>query len=96
LKNLFEKGVCAAAQGTDRDDEHLNIFLEFVPGGSIASLLTKFGDLAVLLAMLAHPLSAFDNTHVMLTHPLLAFVKIDGGAWRVDSHPKRRLAEYQP
>ena len=30
-------------QGTDRDDEHLNIFLEFVPGGSIASLLTKFG-----------------------------------------------------
>lgn len=31
-------------QGTDRDDEHLNIFLEFVPGGSIASLLTKFGE----------------------------------------------------
>jgi hypothetical protein len=30
-------------QGTDRDQEHLNIFLEFVPGGSIASLLTKFG-----------------------------------------------------
>ena len=30
-------------QGTDRDDEHLNIFLEFVPGGSIASLLNKFG-----------------------------------------------------
>ena len=31
-------------QGTDKDDEHLNIFLEFVPGGSIASLLTKFGE----------------------------------------------------
>ncbi|CAK0784650.1 hypothetical protein CVIRNUC_007854 [Coccomyxa viridis] len=30
--------------GTDRDDEHLNIFLEFVPGGSIASLLNKFGS----------------------------------------------------
>lgn len=30
-------------QGTDRDEQHLNIFLEFVPGGSIASLLTKFG-----------------------------------------------------
>ena len=30
-------------QGTDRDQQHLNIFLEFVPGGSIASLLTRFG-----------------------------------------------------
>ena len=30
-------------QGTDRDEEHLNIFLEFVSGGSIASLLNKFG-----------------------------------------------------
>ncbi|BDA50837.1 probable mitogen-activated protein kinase kinase kinase NPK1 at N-terminal half [Coccomyxa sp. Obi] len=30
--------------GTDRDEQHLNIFLEFVPGGSIASLLTKFGS----------------------------------------------------
>lgn len=30
-------------QGTDRDEQHLNIFLEFVPGGSIASLLAKFG-----------------------------------------------------
>ncbi|KAK9804778.1 hypothetical protein WJX72_004880 [[Myrmecia] bisecta] len=30
--------------GTDRTHEHLNIFLEFVPGGSIASLLSKFGS----------------------------------------------------
>jgi serine/threonine protein kinase len=29
--------------GTQRDDEFLNIFLEYVPGGSIASLLSKFG-----------------------------------------------------
>eukprot|EP00003_Mantamonas_plastica_P030291 TRINITY_DN7444_c1_g1_i6.p1 TRINITY_DN7444_c1_g1~~TRINITY_DN7444_c1_g1_i6.p1 ORF type:complete len:666 (+),score=211.52 TRINITY_DN7444_c1_g1_i6:2126-4123(+) len=29
--------------GTQTDDEHLNIFLEYVPGGSIASLLSKFG-----------------------------------------------------
>ena len=35
--------LCVMEQGTDRDEEHLNIFLEFVPGGSIASLLTKFG-----------------------------------------------------
>jgi serine/threonine protein kinase len=31
------------AQGTERTDECLNIFLEFVPGGSIASLINKFG-----------------------------------------------------
>ena len=30
-------------QGTDRTEECLNIFLEFVPGGSISSLLSKFG-----------------------------------------------------
>ena len=39
----IKDGCPPAVQGTDRDDEHLNIFLEFVPGGSIASLLTKFG-----------------------------------------------------
>eukprot|EP00884_Botryococcus_braunii_P019516 jgi/Botrbrau1/6248/Bobra.0129s0003.2 len=31
--------------GTERTDECLNIFLEFVPGGSIASLINKFGSL---------------------------------------------------
>lgn len=31
--------------GTQRDSEHLNIFLEYVPGGSIASLISKFGPL---------------------------------------------------
>lgn len=30
-------------QGTERTDECLNIFLEFVPGGSIASLINRFG-----------------------------------------------------
>mgnify|MGYP006905992348 FL=1 len=30
--------------GTAREDDALNIFLEFVPGGSIASLLGKFGS----------------------------------------------------
>lgn len=31
-------------QGTDRSHDCLNIFLEYVPGGSIASLLAKFGE----------------------------------------------------
>lgn len=37
--------MCAfgVRQGTDRTEECLNIFLEFVPGGSISSLLSKFG-----------------------------------------------------
>eukprot|EP01137_Pigoraptor_chileana_P011611 Opistho-2@62749 len=30
--------------GTARDDQCLNIFLEYVPGGSIASLVAKFGS----------------------------------------------------
>eukprot|EP00899_Mesostigma_viride_P002866 jgi/Mesvir1/12580/Mv10329-RA.1 len=30
--------------GTEKTDTSLNIFLEFVPGGSIASLLSKFGS----------------------------------------------------
>lgn len=32
------------AQGTEKTEESLNIFLEYVPGGSIASLLAKFGS----------------------------------------------------
>ena len=36
-------GRLPARQGTDRTEECLNIFLEFVPGGSISSLLSKFG-----------------------------------------------------
>ena len=31
--------------GTERTDDTLNIFLEYVPGGSIASLIEKFGPL---------------------------------------------------
>jgi mitogen-activated protein kinase kinase kinase ANP1 len=29
--------------GTSRDDEMLNIFMEYVPGGSISSLISRFG-----------------------------------------------------
>ena len=31
--------------GTEQSDEHLNIFLEYVPGGSISSKLMQFGPL---------------------------------------------------
>ena len=37
------QGFALCLQGTERTKEHFNIFLEYVPGGSIASLLAKFG-----------------------------------------------------
>ncbi len=33
--------------GTERTEENLNIFLEYIAGGSIASLIDKFGALQV-------------------------------------------------
>ncbi|KAL2922541.1 Mitogen-activated protein kinase kinase kinase NPK1 [Bienertia sinuspersici] len=43
LKNLSHTNIVRYL-GTAREDEALNILLEFVPGGSISSLLGKFGS----------------------------------------------------
>ncbi|CAM6102010.1 unnamed protein product [Calypogeia fissa] len=43
LQNLSHPNIVRYL-GTAREDEALNILLEFVPGGSIASLLGKFGS----------------------------------------------------
>ncbi|KAJ8442742.1 hypothetical protein Cgig2_011012 [Carnegiea gigantea] len=43
LKNLSHQNIVRYL-GTAREDDALNILLEFVPGGSIASLLGKFGS----------------------------------------------------
>lgn len=43
LKNLTHPNIVRYL-GTAREDESLNILLEFVPGGSISSLLGKFGS----------------------------------------------------
>ena len=45
---VHDGGCLSVLQGTDRDEQHLNIFLEFVPGGSIANLLAKFGALSAV------------------------------------------------
>lgn len=39
----FDNIHTRVCQGTCVQDNTLNIFLEYVPGGSIASLLAKFG-----------------------------------------------------
>lgn len=43
LKNLWHQNIVRYL-GTVREDDSLNILLEFVPGGSISSLLGKFGS----------------------------------------------------
>ncbi|KAL0367570.1 UNVERIFIED_CONTAM: Mitogen-activated protein kinase kinase kinase NPK1 [Sesamum radiatum] len=43
LKNLSHPNIVRYL-GTAREDDSLNILLEFVPGGSISSLLGKFGS----------------------------------------------------
>lgn len=47
VRFLIFSNLCFDLQrylGTAREDESLNILLEFVPGGSISSLLGKFGS----------------------------------------------------
>lgn len=42
MRNLLHENI-VQYYGTSIEDNHLNIFLEYVPGGSISSLLNKFG-----------------------------------------------------
>jgi serine/threonine protein kinase len=50
--------------GTERTEDAFNIFLEYVPGGSIASLIDKFGPLQVHIYMpTPDTLQAYMHTH---------------------------------
>ncbi len=53
-------------QGTEKTDETLNIFLEYVPGGSIASLLAKFG-MSPVSCNVHLPFSAIAKDHYCMT-----------------------------
>ncbi len=40
---MLDRAAVLSSQGVDRDEENVYVFLEYVPGGSITSLLDKFG-----------------------------------------------------
>lgn len=44
LKDLKHKNIVQYL-GSNSDDQHLNIFLEYVPGGSVATMLVNYGPL---------------------------------------------------
>lgn len=44
LRDLKHKNIVQYL-GSSSDDEHLNIFLEYVPGGSVATMLVNYGPL---------------------------------------------------
>ena len=51
--------------GTNRDSHYLTIFMEYVPGGSISSIIKKFGPLneTVLRVYLKQILAGLDYLH---------------------------------
>lgn len=58
---------CQRYLGIVREEDTLNILLEFVPGGSISSLLGKFGSFP-------EPVSSLS---VIFSHPLLMYNSFD-------------------
>lgn len=64
LKNLKHENIVRYL-GTERTGDALHIFLEYVPGGSIASLLTRFGAFpeAVIRAYTAQLLRGLEYLH---------------------------------
>ncbi|KAF3782156.1 Mitogen-activated protein kinase kinase kinase [Nymphaea thermarum] len=64
LKNLSHKNIVRYL-GTAREDEALNIRMEFVPGGSISSLLGKFGSFPepVIRMYTKQPLQGLEYPH---------------------------------
>eukprot|EP00850_Spirogloea_muscicola_P014050 SM000098S25130 [mRNA] locus=s98:364693:369983:- [translate_table: standard] len=78
--------------GTDREEEALNIFLEFVPGGSIASLLSKFGSFTekVIRMYTRQLLLGLDYLH---THQIM-HRDIKGANILVDNRGCIKLADF--
>ncbi|XP_024359189.2 mitogen-activated protein kinase kinase kinase NPK1 [Physcomitrium patens] len=91
LQNLSHPSIVRYL-GTAREEEALNIFLEFVPGGSIASLLGKFGSftetvMRMYTRQLLLGLEYLYNNHIM-------HQDIKGGNILVDNKGCIKLADF--
>ncbi|RKP06052.1 kinase-like domain-containing protein [Thamnocephalis sphaerospora] len=64
LKDLDHENIVRYL-GSQRDDQHLNIFLEYVPGGSVASMLINYGPFkeAMVKAYLRQILLGLEYLH---------------------------------
>eukprot|EP00850_Spirogloea_muscicola_P007432 SM000037S13567 [mRNA] locus=s37:673594:679218:- [translate_table: standard] len=91
LRNLSHPNIVRYL-GTDREEEALNIFLEFVPGGSIASLLSKFGSFTekVIRMYTRQLLLGLDYLH---THQIM-HRDIKGANILVDNRGCIKLADF--
>ena len=45
-------------QGSERRDDYIDIFMEFVPGGSIAKMVADFGGALLAVSTVTRPLQS--------------------------------------
>lgn len=91
LKNLKHENIVRYL-GTERTGDALHIFLEYVPGGSIASLLTRFGAFpeAVIRVYTAQLLRGLEYLHARgIMHR-----DIKGANILIDKHGTVKLADF--
>lgn len=103
MRNLLHENI-VQYYGTSIEDNHLNIFLEYVPGGSISSLLNKFGGFSesVVRVYTRQILSglAYLHQHQIIHRGILKskffspFEDIKGANILVDNNGTVKLADF--